>query len=69
MKVRMVVTLDIDPEVWAAEYGTAATSRAVRDDALSHLRNTVHEHYVTHLGVAQDSRVVVESSHRTGSLR
>ena len=68
MRIRMVVTLDVDPEVWAAEYGVPATSRAVRDDALSHLRNTVHEHYVTNLGVARDTRVVVESSHRVGRL-
>jgi hypothetical protein len=67
MKIRMVVTLDVDPEVWAAEYGIPPNSRAVRDDALMHLRNTVHEHYVAHLGIARDTRVVVESSHRVSN--
>ena len=57
MKIAMTVTLDVDPEVWASEYGTAATSRAVRDDVLSHLRNAVHEHYVTDLAVARDVTV------------
>lgn len=68
MKIRMVVTLDVDRDTWAAEYGLPATDRAVRDDALASMQHSVHEHYVTHLGIARDTRVVVESSHRPARL-
>lgn len=68
MRIRMVVTLDVDPEVWASTFGIEPTSRAVRDDVLMHLRDTVHEHYVADLGIARDSRVIVESSHRNARL-
>lgn len=67
MKIRIVVTLDVDRDVWADEYGLPHTDRAVRDDALMHVRNAVHEHYVRDLGLARDVRVVVESSHRAGN--
>lgn len=69
MKVRLNVTLDVDPQVWAAEYGIAATSRAVRDDVLAHFRNTVHEHYVTDLSVVREATVAVPSSYRPSRLR
>ena len=59
MKIRMIVTLDVDRDTWANEYGLPATDRAVRDDALMHLRNTVHEHYVNNLGIARDASVTV----------
>lgn len=69
MKIRMIVTLDVDTATWAAEYGLPATERAVRDDALAHLRNTVHEHYVTNLGIARDASVVVPTRSYSTTLR
>jgi hypothetical protein len=69
MKIRMVVTLDVDRDTWAAEYGLPATERAVRDDALMHLRNTVHEHYVTALGIARDAAVTVPARSYSTALR
>ena len=35
MKVRVTVTLDIDPEAWDMNYGTGTTPAAVRADVQS----------------------------------
>lgn len=67
MRIRLIVTLDVDPDVWAAEYGIPAAQ--VRDDVRSHVANTMHEHYVTDLGVAVDTEVRRESSHRPARAR
>jgi hypothetical protein len=74
MKIALTVTLDVDPEVWAAEYGLdagpAGLAQTVRDDARAHLANTVHEHYVTDLGIARDSVVRSATRYRAaGGLR
>lgn len=69
MKIALIVTLDVDPEVWAAEYGLGAgpagLAQTVRDDARAHLRNTVHEHYVNDLGIARSSEVRAAARYRT----
>jgi hypothetical protein len=65
MRVRLTVTLDIDPEVWSTEYGVEAAR--IRDDVRHHLANVMHEHYVTDLGVARETVVRRESSHRVGN--
>jgi hypothetical protein len=40
VKVRVTVTLDIDPEAWIAEYGT--THDGVRSDVVEYVTNSVH---------------------------
>jgi hypothetical protein len=57
MRIALTVTLDLDPAVWAAEYGTGATRHAVRDDVLAHVRTNIRSHYVDHLGLIDDTRV------------
>lgn len=62
MKIALTITLDVNPQVWADKYGLDTTlpgglARAVRDDARHHLANTVHEHYVTDLGIARGTIV------------
>lgn len=49
MRIALTVTLDLDPAVWAAEYGTGATRHAVRTN--------IRSHYVDHLGLIDDTRV------------
>lgn len=73
MRIALSVTLDIDPEVWANEYGLDADrpgglARAVRDDVRAHVANTMHEHYVTDLGIARETVVKAPSSHRSSRL-
>lgn len=55
MKIRATVTLDIDTDAWALEYGIDKSE--VRADVLSHLFHTTFEHYVNGLGVAKDITV------------
>jgi hypothetical protein len=69
MKIRMVVTLDVDRDTWATEYGLPATDRAVRDDALMHLRNTVYGHYVNELSIARDATVTTPARSYSTTLR
>lgn len=73
MRIALTVSLDVDPEVWATEYGLDTTgpggiSRAVRDDARAHLANTLHGHYVGNLGIARKVVVKAPSSHRPARL-
>lgn len=67
MRVRLIVSLDVDEETWASEYGIESSQ--VRDDVRSHLANVLHEHYVGDLGVARDTTVRRESSHRPARAR
>jgi hypothetical protein len=55
VKIALTVTLDVDPEVWASEYGLSRDD--VRADVQAHLMNTVYEHYVNGLGIARDAAV------------
>ena len=73
MRIALTVTLDVDSEVWASEYGLDAdrpggTAGAVRDDARAHLANALYEHYVSHLGIAREVVVRAPSSHRPARL-
>lgn len=40
MKVRLVVTVEVDPKVWAAEYGP--TRRDVREDVKDYFTNHLY---------------------------
>lgn len=45
MKVRITVTVDINPWVWAFEYGLPADDKpAIREDVRTHLTEGVSEH-------------------------
>jgi len=73
MRIALTVTLDVDPEVWANEYGLdtdrpGGLARAVRDDVRAHVADAMYEHYVTHLGIARETVVKVPSSHRSSRL-
>ncbi|MFE9381767.1 hypothetical protein ACFYMO_00800 [Streptomyces sp. NPDC007025] len=41
MKVRITLTLDIDPEAWSLAYGTTTEAAAVREDVRSYVLNSV----------------------------
>lgn len=38
MKVRLTVTLDIDPEAWDLAYGTGTDRKSIREDVLQYLQ-------------------------------
>jgi hypothetical protein len=58
MKIRVTVTLDIDLEAYCLTYGIGSSQRAqIREDVLEHVSNTLHETYVSHLGVARSVEV------------
>lgn len=40
MRVRLTVTVEVDPAEWAAEYGTDSSAKAVRED----VRTYFHTH-------------------------
>ena len=46
MKIRMTLTLDVDTQAWATEYGIAASPANVRADVKSSTANDLHEMYV-----------------------
>jgi hypothetical protein len=50
MKVRVEVTLEVDPEVWDLNYGTGTEARFVREDVKSYVQNMVADHF-TELGI------------------
>ena len=43
MKVRVCVTVDIDPEAWDMNYGTGTDPATVREDVKTYLEYTVHD--------------------------
>lgn len=43
MKVRITLTVDIDPEAWDMNYGTGTDPAAVRADVKTYVEGTVHE--------------------------
>lgn len=54
MRVRIEMTVEVDPEVWATEYCLAADNkRAVADDVRNYYINSVHESPVGQLGGIQ----------------
>lgn len=44
MKVSVNITLDIDPEAWATEYGVEG-SKAIREDVKQHAANSIKQHF------------------------
>jgi hypothetical protein len=43
VKVRVVITLDIDPETWATEYGVTG-ARDIREDVVRWADNALQSH-------------------------
>jgi hypothetical protein len=44
MKVRVNMTVEIDPEVWAIEYGLDPNDKkAIREDVKNYIINGIHE--------------------------
>lgn len=67
MRVRLTVTLDVDEEAWASEYGVGQL--ALRDDVRQHLDTALRGHYGSEgLGLVREVVVRRESSHRVGNL-
>ena len=44
MRINVAVTLDIDPEAWAIEYGVEGAA-AIRADVKMHAINALKQHY------------------------
>ena len=42
MKVKVEVTVDIDPEAWTMNYGVEGTA-AIREDVKEYCRHTLHD--------------------------
>ena len=55
MKIRMTVTVELDPQDWADEYGLEISQ--VRDDVKSKVNNDLNELLVSSLHIARDVRV------------
>ncbi len=57
IRIALTVTLVVDPEVWADEYGLRGgpgrLDAAVRDDARHHVANALRSHYVDELRIAR----------------
>lgn len=45
MRVKITMTLDIDPEAWDQTYGTGSSAAAVREDVREHALYTLTETY------------------------
>lgn len=52
MKVNVNLTVELDPQVWAAEYGLAV--KDVRDDVKLHVTNTAYSQFAEVLGIVTD---------------
>lgn len=45
MMIRISLTVDVDPDAWATEYGLDSTSReAIRTDVREHVQSSVRDH-------------------------
>jgi hypothetical protein len=53
MKVSVKVTVDVDPEAWAAEYGIARSE--VREDVHDLVSEAIHQHLLN-LGLLMPSK-------------
>jgi hypothetical protein len=62
MRVALTVSLVVDEEAWAAEYGIPADR--VRDDVRAHVANALHSHYVEELRLASEAIVKRPNNHR-----
>jgi|tagenome__1003787_1003787.scaffolds.fasta_scaffold17284561_1 hypothetical protein len=52
MRVRLIVTLDVDEEAWESAYGEPVIG--IRSDVRTHLDTTLRAHYVDDLGLARE---------------
>ena len=43
MKIGVVLTVEVDPEAWALEYGTGTTASEVRQDVRDYVLNMVQQ--------------------------
>lgn len=50
MKVRMIVTLEVDPEKWDSNYGTGSEAKKVREDVVSWVENSLNSNHLTDEG-------------------
>jgi signal transduction histidine kinase len=66
MRVRVELTVEVDPEVWATEYGVTGAA-AIREDVRSKVRHDLRTHLVDDLGVASEVYVAA-SSYRPASI-
>ena len=41
MRIRVTLTIDVDPEEWAVIYGTGTAVAKVRPDVIAHVRDVV----------------------------
>ncbi|BDZ52387.1 hypothetical protein GCM10025867_46280 (plasmid) [Frondihabitans sucicola] len=44
MKIKIELTINVDPEDWSRSYGTGTDAKAVRNDVKSWVRGWVSEH-------------------------
>jgi hypothetical protein len=44
MKVKITLTVDIDPAAWDLNYGTGTSAKDIREDVKSHCEGTVLQH-------------------------
>lgn len=47
MKVRVTMTVDIDPEAWDLNYGTGTDAAAVREDVRTYIENGARDQLET----------------------
>jgi hypothetical protein len=45
MKVKITVTVDIDPEVWDLNYGTGTSAKAIREDVQRDAEYAIQSHF------------------------
>lgn len=65
MKVRLILTVDVDPEEWTAEHGTTGAA-AIRTDVRDYVRHAVRDHLVSQ-GIAHE--VYLAPTHRPARIR
>lgn len=53
MRVRVAVTVDVDPETWDLIYGTGTNPAAVREDVKRYVQETIIEQLIQ-VGVSSE---------------
>ncbi len=53
MRVRLTLTIEVDPETWTGEYGVEGAA-AIREDVRNKVRHDLRTHLVDDLGVASE---------------
>ena len=52
MKVKITLTVNINPDAWDLNYGTGTTAKAIREDVRVYVETTVHGQ-LEHVGVLE----------------